>query len=186
MPAWLFSLCQREQTASTEGQKKPSIPVHSQVPVGHFVAPRFAAAVSCVGVFWKSPRALAKMKMAIAGPVGAWGCIHAKRSPKAQNKGYCFLYKYKPKPLTYRKGLSKNGRTSASVRAVGMRALQQRHETHPTEERRLPTSPSAEALRELTAFSDEITTLLLDPRVGLALSIKKSGFLTCQGPNRCV
>lgn len=52
--------------------------------------------------------------------------------------------------------------------------------THPTEERRLPTSPSAEALRELTAFSEEITTLLLEPRVGWALSIRKSGFLTCQ------
>lgn len=51
-------------------------------------------------------------------------------------------------------------------------------QSHPTEDRRLPTSPSAEALRELTAFSDEITTRLLEPSVGLALSIKKSGFLT--------
>jgi len=50
--------------------------------------------------------------------------------------------------------------------------------SHPTEDLRLPTSPSAEALRELTAFSDEITTRLLEPRMGLALSIKKSGFLT--------
>lgn len=50
--------------------------------------------------------------------------------------------------------------------------------TYSTDERRLPTSPSAEALRELTAFSDEIRTLLLEPKVGLAFSIKKSGFLT--------
>lgn len=58
--------------------------------------------------------------------------------------------------------------------------------THPTEERRLPTSPSAEALRELTAFSDEITTLLLEPRIGLALSIKKSGFRTYRNSNKFV
>lgn len=67
-----------------------------------------------------------------------------------------------------------------------MCAREQSHGPHPTEERRLPTSPSADALRELTAFSDEITTLLLEPRVGLALSIKKSGFLTCQNSSRFV
>lgn len=60
-----------------------------------------------------------------------------------------------------------------------MCAVEQSRGSHPTDERRLPTSPSAEALRELTAFRDEITTLLLEPRVGWALSIKKSGFLTC-------
>lgn len=53
------------------------------------------------------------------------------------------------------------------------------YRAYPTDERRLPTSPSAEARRELTAFSDEISTLLLEPSVGLAFSIKKSGFLTC-------
>lgn len=61
-----------------------------------------------------------------------------------------------------------------------MYAFGQSHGPHPTEERRLPTSPSAEALRELTALSDEMTTLLLEPRIWLTLSIKKSGFLTCR------